>query len=242
MQTDQRWQMAQDYERRHWESVARRILEGRSDLKWYEWKAGRTLRRLGECGIVVEAGAWLAEIGSGPVGQLGFLPGGRRVALDPLTPYFEKNDALLRERPSNVEYTASKGESLPLPDRGFDLAVIDNCLDHCESPARVLSEIHRILKPGGCLYLTLNVRPVAGWLAREAAERVARADRGHPHSYHPRRLQDLVESAGFSERRCWLQSWGGSIRENWSESRWRTAAKLATATLERLYEGVWLPR
>lgn len=231
--------MAQEYEQRHWAGIAQKIVEGRSDLRWYAWKAERTVKRLRACGVELGADASIAEVGSGPVGQVGFLPGVDRVALDPLMDRFAEQAALVRDRPAGVRFVRSKGEHLPLDDRSCDLVVIDNCLDHCEDPGAVLGEIRRVLKPDGHLYLTLNVRPVAGWLLRELAERTARLDRGHPYSYSVARLRRAIAAASFAERSGWLQSFPSAVRENWKDGRLRTVAKVVTLTNERLYEGVW---
>lgn len=239
MQTDERWSMAQEYERNHWEAVARKIVEGRSDLRWYRWKAERTVGRLRSCGVELAPTAVIAEVGSGPVGQAGFLPGATRAAFDPLMDYFERNEALLKERPPDVRYVRSKGEELPLENGSCDLVVIDNCLDHCEDPGRVLTEIRRVLRPQGHLYITLNVRPYVGWIVRQLAEATLHFDRGHPYSYHPASLRRTIAAEGFRERRGWVQPWFAAIRDNWSEGAARTLAKVATLTNERLYEGVW---
>jgi SAM-dependent methyltransferase len=42
---------------------------------------------------------------------------------------------------------------LPLPDAGFDIAVLQMVLHHAEDPARALTEAARILRPGACLII-----------------------------------------------------------------------------------------
>jgi SAM-dependent methyltransferase len=49
-------------------------------------------------------------------------------------------------------------ESLPLPDESQDLVFFDNVLEHVEAPITSLSEIFRVLKPGGITYLTTTNR------------------------------------------------------------------------------------
>jgi SAM-dependent methyltransferase len=49
------------------------------------------------------------------------------------------------------------GESLPFPDRSFDVVLCDNVVDHAESPEQIVRELVRIIKPGGLLYFTVNV-------------------------------------------------------------------------------------
>ncbi|HXF47118.1 MAG TPA: class I SAM-dependent methyltransferase [Burkholderiaceae bacterium] len=46
------------------------------------------------------------------------------------------------------------GESLPFRDASFDLVICTQVLNYVSSPPRVIGEIHRVLKPGGTLYLS----------------------------------------------------------------------------------------
>jgi SAM-dependent methyltransferase len=52
---------------------------------------------------------------------------------------------------------AAAGEHLPFADASFDVVLCDNVVDHAESPAGIVGELVRILKPGGLLYFTVNV-------------------------------------------------------------------------------------
>ena len=52
---------------------------------------------------------------------------------------------------------AAVGESLPFPDQSFDIVICDNVVDHAESPSKIVSELARILAPGGLLYFTVNI-------------------------------------------------------------------------------------
>ena len=40
-------------------------------------------------------------------------------------------------------------ETLPYPDSSFDLVYSWGVIHHSEDPARIIKEIHRVLKPGG---------------------------------------------------------------------------------------------
>lgn len=239
MQSRQRWSLAQDYERTHWEELARKIAQGRADLQWYRWKAGRALERLAACGIA-PAPEWTAvEIGSGPIGLVGFLGCRRQYAIDPLMGFYERFPALIEERPEGTIYVQARGESLPLADGTCDLMVIDNCIDHCEDPRSVLVECRRVLGPSGLLLLTVNVRSRVGRSIRRVVEALVSVDRGHPHSYDLAAIRDLVRQAGFEELRVWQAALGQSIVSDWRESRVRTAVKVGSLTIERLFEGVW---
>lgn len=44
-------------------------------------------------------------------------------------------------------------EALPLDDDSVDLAMLNHVIEHLPDPSLVLTECHRVLRPGGCLYL-----------------------------------------------------------------------------------------
>ena len=48
-----------------------------------------------------------------------------------------------------------RGEQLPLASGEFDLVVCTQVLEYVFDPAAVISEMHRVLKPGGCLLLSV---------------------------------------------------------------------------------------
>lgn len=51
------------------------------------------------------------------------------------------------------DYVCDLGE-IPVEDARFDHVVLTQVLEHIPQPARVLAELHRVLKPGGRLWLT----------------------------------------------------------------------------------------
>jgi SAM-dependent methyltransferase len=73
-------------------------------------------------------------------------------------------DALLRsaqaagvanELPAELSFAASEIDRLPAPDNYFDALVSWSVFEHVSQPVRMLSEIARVLKPGGMLFLQL---------------------------------------------------------------------------------------
>jgi SAM-dependent methyltransferase len=111
-------------------------------------------------------------------------------------------DAPYRELFAHTEYTAFDWESspheegdvdvvapadaIPAPDGSFDAVVLTQVLEHVPEPGRVLRELHRILAPGGRLFLTA---PLA-WELHEL-----------PHDYYrftQSGLEHLLTSAGFA--------------------------------------------
>jgi SAM-dependent methyltransferase len=77
-------------------------------------------------------------------------------------------------------------ENLPVPDRSVGAVLNINVLEHVSDPLRVLSECHRVLRPGGRLFL---VAPQS-WLMHQA-----------PHDYYRftrHGLEYLLRKAGFT--------------------------------------------
>ena len=62
----------------------------------------------------------------------------------------------------SVRYDVGVGEQLPYPDDSFDAVVCVDVLEHVSDLQKVISEIARVLKPGGMfLFDTINRNPIA---------------------------------------------------------------------------------
>jgi SAM-dependent methyltransferase len=61
-------------------------------------------------------------------------------------------------------FTSGTAESIPYPDGFFDGVLLLDVLEHVRDEKAVLQEIHRILRPGGCLVVSVpNDGLLAGW-------------------------------------------------------------------------------
>lgn len=49
-------------------------------------------------------------------------------------------------------------EAIPLPSESQDIVMLENVIEHVDSPVASLAEIYRVLKPAGILYLSTNNR------------------------------------------------------------------------------------
>ena len=88
-----------------------------------------------------------------------------------------------------VDFQLARGEDLPFDDASVDVVVLNHIYEHVVDPEAVVADIHRVLRPGGVLYLGIGHRwqvlephhrlPFLSWLPRGAADRYLRlAGRG----------------------------------------------------------------
>lgn len=91
-------------------------------------------------------------------------------------------------------------DSLPYEDATFDIVTMLAVLEHLTFPRAIVSEILRVLKPGGTLLLTVPSRwakPVLEFLAYRC-KIVSEAEiRDHKQYYDKKTLTDLLVECGF---------------------------------------------
>lgn len=87
---------------------------------------------------------------------------------------------------------------LPLPDAAYDRVLLVHCLEQADSPADVLSEVWRILSPGGRLMVIAPNR-------RGAWARVDSTPFGHGQPWSRTQLRNLLREALFSPEH-WLDT------------------------------------
>jgi SAM-dependent methyltransferase len=224
-----RWNRAQQYERGYWESQATQIADGSlPQLNWYRWRAEQLVSRLSGLGLaaLADGSARVIEVGSGPVGVVGFLPAAERLAIDPLESYYGSNPTLTALRNPAVEYRQGSVEALPCDSGRYDLVIIENCIDHVRDIHAGMRELKRALRAtgGGTLYLTVNCRTSWGFVAHRALSRL-RIDAGHPHTFTPRRVHALLSGHGFKEFQFEVGSYTEARREDLTAKTQRARLK-----------------
>ena len=117
-------------------------------------QSSRRVRELLETFHPIETDARVVEVGSGAHGLIFYFGSRLGIGVDPLAVSY---GSLFPRWQRCAQTVAAVGESLPFPDRSFDVVLCDNVVDHAESPRRIVSELARILVPGGLLYFTVNV-------------------------------------------------------------------------------------
>ena len=168
------------------------------DTPRVEW----LLRLLGRL-ITLDGPQTMCVIGCGPVPQpirilrrMGYTVTG----VEPV-PLFVKAAGEYLDDPSAVVQGAA--ESIPLPSESQDVVIFDNVLEHVESPLVSLTEIFRVLKPGGITYLTTTNRHRIS-LVGDNAEYKVRFYNWYPRllkeSYIFRHLHYEPRLANFTER------------------------------------------
>jgi 2-polyprenyl-3-methyl-5-hydroxy-6-metoxy-1,4-benzoquinol methylase len=115
------------------------------------------------CNQMFEAGVAFAskkilEVGSGH-GSLALAladRGGYVTAIEPCASWRDIAAARLQEAniTGQLRFTDGDGQNLAFPDQSFDFVVSRQVLEHVAKPQDALTEMVRVLKPGGAIYLS----------------------------------------------------------------------------------------
>lgn len=186
----------------YWVTVARGLdpsFPGDFHATFADWQRTRLKELAAQLGLdgpaftVWCAGRTAIEIGGGPHPALCEARWNRAIAVDPLADGYAA-EGLYPESARHITHLASPGEAIPLPSAIADLVIIENALDHVEDPRAVIAEIARLLRPGGLVWLLVDLMDYR--------------DHMHPSPMSEPKLRGLMTSAGFSER--YLASWPGA--------------------------------
>lgn len=156
----------------------------------------------------------ILEIGSGAAGIITHINSMYKFAIDPLEDYYSSVQSFADYRDKTVLYQKAVGEDLPFENEFFDFIIMDNVLDHCNDPVKVFSEIKRVLRRNGYLYLRQNIYHKWGQLMRSLME-LFLIDKGHPHTFTRYNLENLIQKFDFNiiltKRTGYFQSWKREI-------------------------------
>ena len=98
---------------------------------------------------------------------------------------------------TNVETQPADAENLPFRDDAFDLVTCRIALHHFPNPRRALSEVARVLKPGGVFGFTDNVTVESESAAAYYNDYERLRDPSHQRVYSLTELQTMFCEAGF---------------------------------------------
>ncbi|MEN6388167.1 MAG: class I SAM-dependent methyltransferase [Candidatus Cryosericum sp.] len=54
---------------------------------------------------------------------------------------------------ANIDFVVADAEEMPFHDDSFDMCVMNDVFEHVSKPEAVLKEVHRVLKPGGKVFI-----------------------------------------------------------------------------------------
>lgn len=103
-----------------------------------------------------------------------------------------------------IDYKLGVGERLPYPDASFDAVTCVDVLEHVADLEKTLSEIQRVLKPGGRFYFdtinkTLKSRFVMIWLLERITKQIPRGTHDWNMFIPPRTLLQALAGTGFEK-------------------------------------------
>ena len=94
------------------------------------------------------------------------------------------------------KWIEAPAEALPFPDRTFDIVVCRSLLHHLQDPKKGLSEMVRVLKPGGqWVCWEPNLSPFNDWI-RKLSKRTKRFSHWHK-NFEPWELRRMIVHAGL---------------------------------------------
>eukprot|EP01062_Namystynia_karyoxenos_P045567 TRINITY_DN33892_c0_g1_i1.p1 TRINITY_DN33892_c0_g1~~TRINITY_DN33892_c0_g1_i1.p1 ORF type:complete len:350 (+),score=104.67 TRINITY_DN33892_c0_g1_i1:74-1051(+) len=154
------------------------------------WEQLRELRRVLET-LSLRGGERVLDVGCGVSTVLHFLPDSvERWGADPLAEVYLR----LYEYPPGMSVVPGRGEALPFESNAFDAVFCTNALDHVDHPTLVLSEVSRVLRPGGHFLLSVDLHP-----APAPGQQQPPRDPAHPHDIGEGDAERMWTEAGFTE-------------------------------------------
>ena len=148
--------------------------------------------------ILTEAGIRnLIDIGCGNGAFLEFLRNtAPEIALHGLD-YSAEMVKRSRERLPSAEITEGDAESMPLPDNTFDGVSCHMSIHHYPHPELALSEMYRILRPGGIVLINDLTGP--DWLIRLTNRSFRYWNTGDHAVYARQTMETMLREAGFCD-------------------------------------------
>jgi len=129
--------------------------------------------------------------------------GARVTGIDPASQAIEAARARAKSIGQPIRYDVGVGEDLPYETESYDAVVCVDVLEHVSDLTEVLSEVARVLKPGGTfLFDTINRNPVSRFGTITVAENILQLLPKGTHDpelfIKPRELTLALENAGLA--------------------------------------------
>jgi SAM-dependent methyltransferase len=125
------------------------------------------------------------------------VPQSRVWGLDLVSAMLAQGRARWLSDPEHLAAVQGDSEQLPFPAGAFDVVTCANSFHHYPNQDRAVNEMHRVLKPGGRLFLVDGCRDgLWGWFIYDICVAGLEGDVLHASA---RRVRDLFARAGFVE-------------------------------------------
>lgn len=150
-------------------------------------------------GLDLKADDWFLDVGCGTgwavIQAAGRLPAGMACGID-FSPAMIQRAWQNAERLSNAQFGVADAEAIPYPDGRFSAVICTNSFHHYSDPVRALSEMRRVLRPGGRVLLVDANRGGCLWVW--CWDRILRVcERSHVRYYTSAEIMRLMSDAGF---------------------------------------------
>jgi len=170
-------------------------------------------------------GGRLLDVGCGTGYTLSLVSGDYRcVGLDA-----SPDAALAARAKAGAPVTRGDACALPFPDGSFDVVTALDVLEHLDDDARAMSEIHRVLAPGGVAVLSV---PAHQWLFSPHDRAL-----GHVRRYSRKSFLNLMQHSGLEPRRISFSNSALAL----PILAYRGVRRLLPAEEERPKSDLWLP-
>jgi phosphatidylethanolamine/phosphatidyl-N-methylethanolamine N-methyltransferase len=143
-------------------------------------------------------GLRVLEVGVGSGLSLQYYPAGiKLVGIDPNQTMLEQAKKRARRSEAHITLEHMRGEELEFPDTSFDAAVMINVLSVADDPRKLIEEVRRVLRPGGCL-VVVNAFHQRSLLLRSARRILRRRGMQRTFGFHTDlREEDITMSPGW---------------------------------------------
>ena len=175
------------------------------DIRWVRTLKNLVPGRLGWFDRHIDwAGLGVLDLGcaGGFMAEALTFKGARVTGIDPASQAIEAARARAKSIGQPIRYDVGVGEDLPYENESYDAVVCVDVLEHVSDVTKVLSEVARVLKPGGVfLFDTINRNPVSRFGTITVAENILQLLPKGTHDpelfIKPRELMRALENAGL---------------------------------------------
>jgi SAM-dependent methyltransferase len=151
---------------------------------WFDHRAAAVRRYIDELGLTT---LWDVGAGTGSMAHRVRDVLDDVIAVEPLAPGARAAAAL------GVTTFCATLQDLALPDRSLEAIGVFDVIEHLEEPAALLREMHRVLRPGGVVIVTVPAFPVLRGVEDDVA--------GHHRRYTRSSLDATFTGSGFCRAR-----------------------------------------